>query len=90
MAKKKMSEKETSEFVTEDVSEIVVEKPKSESKESAKAKSQPEPRILLTFDRWFAVQGKPLHWKAGMAAYIGKKSKGKKTVEEWDRLFAKY
>lgn len=72
--------------------------PKKDRKEKRKEKKRAEkrakrskPKVVLTFDRWFASTGKPAHHKAGMRAYINdKQAKGKKTVAEWERLFAGY
>lgn len=48
--------------------------------------SDPEP--MITFDRWFAITGRPDHWKHGMRAYA--RTGGRKTPSEWSRIFAKY
>lgn len=54
-------------------------------------KKTKRPMATFTFDRWFASLGRPIHHKAGMLAYLSKKaSQGKKTVAEWERLFASY
>lgn len=62
---------------------ILIEEPV----ESAPKKTD-KPLVLLTFDRWFALQGKPVHHKLGMQAFAS--TKGKKAREVWDRIFAKY
>ncbi len=47
------------------------------------------PEVLLTFDRWFALSGKPAHHKAGMIAF-GKKVSGKRPMSAWDAMFKDY
>jgi len=47
-----------------------------------------QPVLQLTFNRWFALQGRPPHHKAGMAAYAS--VAGKKPQAAWDRIFAAY
>lgn len=47
-----------------------------------------EAPVLVTFDRWFALQGRPAHHKAGMSAYTN--TKGKMTVDAWNKLFKNY
>jgi hypothetical protein len=43
---------------------------------------------MMTFDRWFASTGRPPRHKAGMKAFTD--TKGKKTVEAWNKIFKKY
>lgn len=46
------------------------------------------PPQLVTFDRWFVTFGKPDRWKAGMRAFAD--TTGKKTVAQWNAIFAGY
>lgn len=55
---------------------------------SEKVMAKKDAPVLLTFDRWFALQGRPAHHKGGMKAFAT--TAGKKTVEAWDRIFRKY
>jgi hypothetical protein len=49
------------------------------------------PQPVFSFDRYFATLGKPAHHKAGMRSYLRAADlRSKKTVAEWDRLFANY
>lgn len=64
----------------EEVVEVVAPKPVK--------KERPAPPQMITFDRYFMSLGRPMHHKAGMAAFAN--VKGKKTVEAWDALFEKY
>ena len=52
---------------------------------SMKKKEAP---ITVTFDRWFALQGRPMHHKAGMVKYTN--VNGKRTIETWDKVFKNY
>ena len=53
------------------------------------ARAKPEP--VFSFDRYFASLGKPIHWKAGMRAWLSRRAaKGKRTVAEWNRQFIDY
>lgn len=68
--------------------------------EEVKKKEAPKPKVkeppvrpepMMSFDRWFAQTGKPVHHKAGMRAYLKRGAlKGKRTVAAWDRLFKNY
>ena len=55
---------------------------------TAPTKLSVKPLVLLTFDRWFALQGRPAHHKLGMRAFAS--TKGKKTREAWDSIFENY
>jgi len=56
--------------------------------EPVKINNIDNPPILLSFDRWFALQNRPKHHKSGMQAFAN--TKGKKTREAWDRIFKGY
>lgn len=57
--------------------------------EAPKEPAKPEkPELVVTFDRWFAMQGRPDHWKAGMRAYAN--TAGKKPLSAWDKIFSSY
>lgn len=47
-----------------------------------------EPKIQISFDRWFATTGKPDHHKAGMRAFA--LTNGKKTINTWNDIFKTY
>lgn len=77
---------ENMEVAKDDTASIVVETPVA-------AVVKPKAPLvvpMMTFDRYFISLGKPLHHKHGMAAYIGKLSKSKKTREAWDKMFKGY
>jgi len=55
----------------------------------------PEPvrgNPVVSFERWFAARSKERRWKPhwirGMRAYAN--TSGRKSLEEWDRIFANY
>jgi hypothetical protein len=48
----------------------------------------PKPPQMIMFDRYFMSLGRPMHHKAGMLAFCN--TKGKKTREAWQALFAQY
>lgn len=58
----------------------------------ASAPKQPAtPQTLLSFDRYFATLGKPVHHKAGMKAFLKKgEGQGKKTQAYWELIFKNY
>jgi hypothetical protein len=102
MARKKRSSEDTStETPKEETVETSAEVPKEPEPAPAPApKPTPKPKAppkkaepVMTFDRWFAHQGKPAHHKAGMLAFLKKKGgrpNSKRTVAAWDALFATY
>lgn len=46
---------------------------------------------MVSFDRWFATTGRPVHHKLGMKVHISKAQiQGKRTVSAWNELFKKY
>lgn len=53
-----------------------------------KAGDGKDPQLMMTFQRWFALQGKPPHHKAGMRAFGN--TKGKRSIAAWNRMFAAY
>ena len=99
MARKKVSTNSEKEVTAIPVPETRESKPR-EVPEAAKEKltpakptpvasTAPKPKVLLlTFDRWFATTGRPMHHKAGMKAYVN--VTGKRPKEFWDQLFAQY
>ena len=64
-------------------------KTKKTEAQQAKPVVKAEPAPMITFDRYFAVLGRPAHHKKGMIAFV-KSIKGRKTKAEWDRLFQGY
>ena len=44
--------------------------------------------LMMTFDRWFSLQNRLFHHKRGMKAYTN--TRGKRSIEEWNRLFKGY
>jgi hypothetical protein len=102
MAEKKSSRKGKSEAAEKDqpaASEAPVEKANPEAKaEEAKPAPAPAPVVPIrvaqvTFDRWFNAmvqkgKHKP-HHKAGMLVYAGG-ARGRRSVDEWTKLFEKY
>lgn len=77
-----MSDENLEELTEEKWAEILAEDPVPVKKE------RPAPPQMITFDRYFVSLGRPMHHKAGMAAFTN--TKGKKTIEAWDALFEKY
>lgn len=65
--------------------EAVVEVKKSVIKASPPPE---EKKPLVTFARWFNSKKFKHHWAAGMQAYVD--TTRRRTMEEWDRLFANY
>jgi len=43
---------------------------------------------LVSFARWFQSKGFKPHWRGGMEAFAD--TTGRRTVEEWDKLFKNY
>jgi len=50
----------------------------------------PAPVPMLSFDRWFALTGRPAHHRLGLLAFIGARARGKKPKSAWDELFKNY
>lgn len=53
-----------------------------------KADDGDDPNLMMTFKRWFALQGKPPHHKKGMQAFTS--TKGKRSIAAWNRAFKAY
>lgn len=45
---------------------------------------------LLTFDRYFLTLSRPLHHKAGMVVFAKNRTKQKRSVAQWDKIFKDY
>jgi hypothetical protein len=86
-----MSDEEEKDFIDELEEELTASAPVVGEKVAEEVTAPPyrsPPPPMITFDRYFMALGKPMHHKAGMAAYGS--IKGKKTKEAWDSLFKKY
>lgn len=53
-----------------------------------KAGDGKDPQLMMTFQRWFSLQGRPPHHKKGMWAFAN--TKGKRSIAAWNRLFERY
>lgn len=91
MAKKKESLDERldeleQEFAVAAVAEIPPPAPKPP------APPPPPAAPVMSFDRYFALSGRPVHHKAGLQAYFKTTAggAGKRTKSAWDVLFAQY
>jgi len=52
-------------------------------------KQDPKPAPLaVPFARWFSARSFKPHWRGGMEAFAD--TTGKKTMEEWNRIFKNY
>jgi hypothetical protein len=58
--------------------------------ENSKTEDNTKKTSLMSFDRWFATTGKPIHHKAGMLTYLRNTFLGKRTKADWDNLFKAY
>jgi len=47
-----------------------------------------KPTPAVPFARWFGARGFKPHWRGGMEAFAD--TTGKRTMEEWDRIFKNY
>jgi len=70
-------------------------KPKKVEETKAEVAEAPVPvrgNPVVSFERWFAARSKQKrwkpHWLAGMRAYAD--TSGRKSIEEWDRIFKNY
>lgn len=66
-----------------------VEDPKaSQAVAASEQPKKPDPKPAVPFARWFGARGFKPHWRGGMEAYAD--TTGKKSMEEWDRIFKNY
>lgn len=83
MAKQKESPEATPTKTVEKKPEPVVASEKPTKKQDPK----PTPPVV-PFARWFSARGFKPHWRGGMESFTD--TSGKKTMEEWDRIFKNY
>jgi hypothetical protein len=58
--------------------------------EQNSTETNPAKTPLMSFDRWFATTGKPIHHKSGMLVYLRNTFLGKRTKADWDNIFMAY
>ena len=86
-----MATKKSSQRDLEETSKVEV--PKSAPVEVVKTKDAPPAPLVsngpaVPFSRWFQAKGYKSHWRGGMEAFTD--TSGRKTVEEWNKIFENY